>query len=388
MDEYSKLGVSSSKAGLHKALAASGTEDKSGLFAQVIPDLAGSPDYSCFVHCDGAGTKCIVPYLYWKETGDKSLFANLAQDALVMNLDDVFCIGQPQSLVLANLVARNASIIDDEILEILIRSYKTLVESLQKQGIEIRLSGGETADCGDTVRTLLVDAVLSGRIENKKLVNTNNIKPGDVILGLSSTGKCVYENQENSGIGSNGLTLARHALLKNHDYPEVINPELDLNNIYRGPYSVKDKPNGLGMSVGEALASPTRSYAPYLKALYSEAFDAVSGVIHCTGGGQTKVKKFGGNTKDGGNLYIKDNLFPTPKLFLLIQEHGNIPWKEMYQVFNMGHRMEIYLKQDSLSAAIKLANSFGIEAKQVGRVEKSENGNSVFIKNANGEFSY
>jgi phosphoribosylformylglycinamidine cyclo-ligase len=382
LDEYSKLGVSSSKAGLHKALAASGTEDKSGLFAQVIPDLAGSPDYSCFVHCDGAGTKCIVPYLYWKETGDKSLFANLAQDALVMNLDDVFCIGLPQSMVLANLVARNASIIDDEILEILIRSYKTLVEGLQKQGIEIRLSGGETADCGDTVRTLLVDAVLSGRIENKKLINTKNIKPGDVIVGLSSTGKSIYEDKANSGIGSNGLTLARHALLKNHLRPEVENPELDKNNIYRGSFSVKDKPEGLGMSVGEALASPTRTYAPFLKALYEEAASAVTGAIHCTGGGQTKVKKFG-----EGNLYVKDNLFPTPKLFSLIQESGKIPWKEMYQVFNMGHRMEVYLKADAASAAIKLANKFGIDAKEVGRVEKAEQ-NSVLIKSEKGEFKY
>ena len=383
MDEYAKLGVSSSKAGLHKALQASGTEDKSGLFAQVIPDLAGSKDHSSFIHCDGAGTKCIVPYLYWKETGDKSLFANLAQDALVMNLDDLFCIGQPETMVLANLVARNASIIDDEILEILISSYKKLVGSLQNLGIEIKLSGGETADCGDTVRTLLVDAVLSGRIENKNLINTNNIKPGDVILGLSSTGKANYEDKENSGIGSNGLTLARHAMLKNHGREEVINPTLDKENIYRGSFSVKDRPESLQMTVGEALASPTRTYAPFLKELYLQAFDAISGVIHCTGGGQTKVKKFGKN-----NLYIKDNIFPTPPLFSLIQENGKIPWKEMYQVFNMGHRMEVYLKPSALDSAIKLANSFGIEAQQIGRVEKSENNNKVIIKSKYGEFDY
>ena len=382
-DEYSKLGVSASKAGLHQALKSSGTEDKSGLFAQVIPDLAGDSDYKSFIHCDGAGTKCIVPYIYYKATGDKSLFAGLAQDALVMNLDDIFCIGQPDSLVLANLVARNASIIDDEVLEILIGSYKNLTDSLNKQGIELTLSGGETADCGDSVRTLIVDAVISGRIQTKNIINAKNIKAGDAIVGLSSTGKANYETIVNSGIGSNGLTLARHALLKNHNHDEVINPELDSKNVYRGSYLVTDTPEGLGMDIGHALASPTRTYAPFLKSLLLEARDNINGLIHCTGGGQTKVKKFG-----SGNKYIKEDLFPTPKLFGLIQESGSIPWKEMYQVFNMGHRMEIYLDKGSVDSTIKLAKDFGLEAKQIGFVEKSENNNSVLIKSAYGDFEY
>ena len=382
-DEYSKLGVSASKAGLHKALKSSGTQDNSGLFAQVIPDLAGDDNYKSFIHCDGAGTKCIVPYLYFKATGDRSLFAGLAQDALVMNLDDIYCIGKPDSLVLANLVARNASIIDDEVLEIIIRSYKDLTESLNKNGIELKLSGGETADCGDSVRTLIVDAVISGRIQTKNIINAKNIKAGDAIIGLSSTGKANYEDKENSGIGSNGLTLARHALLKNHDLSEVINPELDVKNIYRGKYSVTDKPEGLGMDIGQALASPTKSYAPFLSKLLDMAFDDINGLIHCTGGGQTKVKKFGQL-----NSYIKEDLFPTPKLFELIQESGNIPWKEMYQVFNMGHRMEIYINKDSVNSAVELANEFGIEAKQIGFVEKSNGENSVLIKSSYGEFNY
>jgi phosphoribosylformylglycinamidine cyclo-ligase len=391
-DKYASLGVSSSKAGLHKALEASGVSDSSGLFASVIPDLAGDPSYYSFIHCDGAGTKSIVPYLYFKETGDRSLFAGLAQDATVMNLDDVYCIGAPESMVLANAIGRNANLIDDQVLEVLITSYRDLAQHYLDSGLPLTLSGGETADCGDVVRTLMIDATLAGRIKKDSIINANNIVPGDVIVGLSSTGTSSSESVENFGIGSNGLTLARHSLISHEylkDFPEIVDPALNSDNIYRGPFKVSDVPSSLGVSLGQALSSPTRSYAPYLSELYKLCFSEIHGVIHCTGGGQTKVLRFG-----SGNLYIKDNLFNTPPLFALIKEHGGVDWQEMYRVFNMGHRMEVYLPRDSAQSAIDLAKTFGIEAQIVGRVEElgatSSEGykNKLVLETANGTFEY
>jgi len=387
-DSYSKLGASASKQGLHDALGRSGMLAETGLFASIWPDFAGDPNFCSFLHCDGAGTKSIVAYLLYRESGDSSYFAGLAQDALVMNIDDMFCLGEPSSMLLSNMIARSTNRISDDILEVLLKSYSELQRRFADLGIAFTLSGGETADCGDVVRTLLVDAVLAGRLDRRKLINAANAQEGDVIIGLSSTGQSSYETKANSGIGSNGLTLARHALLKKdygEKYPEVLDPNVDRSACYRGEYGVFDAPKGLEMTVGAALLSPTRSYAPLLSRIYREHFSAVHSAIHLTGGGQTKPLRFG-----MGKRFVKEDLFPVPPVFKLIQESGGVPWKEMYQVFNMGHRFELYVKQEAADEIIRLAMSFGVDAKRIGSVEKSSDKtkNEVVLKTAAGSFEY
>ncbi len=389
-DRYKQLGASATKAGLHDVLKSEGLHQADTPFIQLFPSGIPGEDEQSFLHCDGAGTKTIVPYLMYRECGDLSAFAGLAQDALVMNLDDVFCIGPVHRLALANFVGRNAKLIGDDVLSVLLKRYSDLRSMLERQGILLHLAGGETADCGDIVRTLSVDAVLSGSIRTKDIVNAHAISPGDVIVGLASSGRASYETFENSGIGSNGLTLARHALLKRslaEKYPEIVDPALSASDAYHGPFSVSDEPTELGMSVGQALASPTRTFAPVLKRLYEECKNKIHGVIHVTGGGLTKVIRFG-----KGNLYVKNNLFAAPAVFRLIQEHGKVGWKEMYQVFNMGQRLEVYLPEKESARVIELARSFGIEGKLIGHVEKlpgsQASNNKVVVESSQGTFEY
>ncbi len=381
MSNYEKLGASASKAGLHKALVSAGAKDTHGLFAQVTDDIAQDDGYYSFLHCDGAGTKTIVAYLNFRDTQNPEAFAGLAEDALVMNLDDIFCIGLPGPLLMGNAIARNAGLISDEIIGVLIRRYQELCKYFTENGITLNSTGGETADCGDVVRTLVVDATVAGRIKKENIVNPNKITPGDIIIGLSNV--C----ETNSGIGSNGLTLARHSLLNSSypkEYPEVVDPNLSPDDIYRGPFRTTDTPDGLGMTVGQALLSPTCSFAPMLAKLYKDIETEIHGVIHVTGGGLTKVIRFGKQ-----NRYIKNNLFPTPPVFSLIQEHGNVPWKEMYQVFNMGSRIEIYAPESSLNKITKIAESFNVAARQIGIVEKNKTDkNTVTVESENGKFDY
>jgi phosphoribosylformylglycinamidine cyclo-ligase len=388
ISKYDQLGASASKAGLHKALDKAGLSEDLGLFAKVNSDIAGNPDYYSFLHADGAGTKSIIAYLIYRETGSTSAFANLAHDALAMNLDDIFCLGIPENLLLSNTIGRNAKLINDDAVSEIISSYKKLTEMLATQGIDIELSGGETADCGDVVRTLMVDAVLAGRIKKQNIIDPKNIVPGDIIVGLSNTGKASYEKTENSSVASNGLTLARHCLLSKdykEKYPEIVDENIKGNAIaYGGPFKVTDTPEGLGMTIGEALSSPTRTFAPVLAKIYQALPGQVHGAIHTTGGGLTKVLRFG-----KGNVYVKNNLFPTPPLYSLIQEHGNVQWREMYQVFNMGHRLELYLDKAHLSSVIEIAKIFNIEAQQIGVVEKSTGQtNKVRVESKNGTFEY
>lgn len=393
---YSELGASATKAGLHEVLNKVGLKSSADVptdtFASLVPDFAADPEYLSFLHADGAGTKAIVAYLLFKETGDPRYFRGLAQDSLVMNLDDVFCLGPVESLVLSNAIARNAKLIGDEVLREVILGYKELVEQLETSGISIRLAGGETADCGDLVRTILVDSTLAGRVKRKSLIQTSRIQAGDMILGFSSAGQASYESSENSGIASNGLTLARHSLLKNNYiklFPEVALENPDLNLLYQGPFSVLDKVDSLTkpsqtLIVGELLLSPTRTYAPVLNEIYRELGTEVHAAIHCTGGGQTKVLRFG-----QGLRYIKDELFPTPQVFKLIQQYGNVSWREMYQVFNMGHRLELYLGENRIQIAREIAEKYKIEVKVVGRVEAAKDAtNSLLLRSAEGEFSY
>ena len=380
---YETLGASASKDGLHRALSEAGLEEEPGYFCKLVDDIAGEPAYYSFLHCDGAGTKSIVAYLLYRETGSVEHFAGLAQDALVMNLDDVYCVGVPQSIILSNIINRNKDRFPDSALSTLIRSYATLCAEYLQLGIPIQMGGGETADCGDIVQTVAIDAIVAGRIPRKAAIDTRGILPGDAIVGLSSTGQAHYETAPNSGIGSNGLTLARHALLsaaQGAKYPEVGGGKEDG---WKGPYKVTDFVTALSSTVGAALLSPTRTYAPILAAIFRELETRVHGCIHCSGGGQTKALRFGKNLR-----YVKDDLFPIPPLFELIQHCGDVSWQEMYQVFNMGHRMELFVPESAVERVCEISRSFGVEAKRVGYVEQSNGENEVRILSPYGEFSY
>lgn len=387
---YEAVGASASKAGLHRALSHVGLEDSAGLFVRTNSDAARDSNYLSALHCDGAGTKTIVSYLNYRETNNPSWFSGLAQDALVMNLDDMYCAGAPEYMLLSNAIARNARLIPDTALEAILASYLSLCSLLREHGIEIEFGGGETADCGDIVRTLVVDAVLFGRLKKSQIVRPERIIPGDVILALSSSGTCTYESTPNSGIGSNGLTLARHALLKSsyqESFPEVVDQGVARSATYRGPFLLQDSPAELGMTIGAALQSPTRTFAPLLHVLHHRLKDSLHGLIHVTGGGLTKVLRFG-----KGNCYIKNHLLPCPPIFKLIQQHGQVSWREMYQVFNMGQRMELYVPESAVPEIEKEAKHFGIESKVIGHVEKQKSAstlqNSVRVESEHGLFEY
>lgn len=385
---YAALGASSAKGGV---LAAVGEVGPARFFATPVDDPFGNPNYAFFLHADGAGTKSIVSYLLYRETGDASWFRSLATDSLVMNLDDIACSGGLEGLVLSNTIGRNRALIPDQAIAEIIQGYKGCIDILESQGISIRMSGGETADVGDLCRTLIVDSTLCARIPRANLVDTTMVKPGDIIIGFSSTGTARVESDPNSGISSNGLTLARNVLLSRalvSKYPEACDPNIPEDLAYRGPFSVTDYHESLGMSVGEALLSPTRSFAPLIKVILENFRQHTHALIHCTGGGQVKIKRFG-----QGVTYLKENLFPTPPIFSLIQKHGAIPWSEMYSVFNMGHRLEGCFPKDLANEIIACANQFGIAAQVVGRVTSSDGENSsgeneVRIISPYGSFGY
>jgi len=380
---YAALGASSAKAGV---LGAIGEGSTSRYFASPVADPAGDPEYAYFLHADGAGTKSIVAYLLYRETGDARWFRTLATDSLVMNIDDVACAGGISQLVLSNTIGRNRNLIPDEAISEIIQGYRETADTLRELGIDITLSGGETADVGDLVRTLIVDSTLSARVPTSALVDTYRVRGGDLIVGFSSTGQCSFESAPNSGIGSNGLSLARNILLSAYHperYPEVSDPLLSRSVAYMGPYKVTDSVPALEMTAGEALLSPTRSYAPLIKRALGEFSQGIHSLIHCTGGGQTKIKRFGQRVR-----FEKDDLFPTPPLFSLIQRLGNIPWAEMYAVFNMGHRLEACVEPSVAPELIALASQFGIAAKVIGRVTSLEAENEVIISSPHGTFTF
>ena len=382
-ERYSLLGASSSKAGVLKAVA----PKKPSHFIELSPDLAGDNNYRSFIHADGAGTKSIPAYIAFRETNDPSWFKGLAQDALVMNLDDIICVGSPDSMLLSNTIGRNKLNVPDDAIKNIIDGYKECTALLKDYGVELHSGGGETADVGDVVRTMIVDATIAGRIALNKTISTDNIVSGDVIIGLSSTGQASYETRPNSGISSNGLTLARHVAIPHKyadKYPEVLAPEINKAVAYKGTADIFAPRQDLGMSIIEALLSPTRTYAPILAKIYS-AIDVkkIHGVINCTGGGQTKPLRFGKNV-----TYIKDSLFPVPPFFKLLQQMGEIPWAEMYSVFNMGHRIEIICETSVAEEIIKISEGFSVAAKQIGHVEASTGENSVVLRSEYGEFRY
>ena len=383
---YRLRGVSSQKEDVHNAIKNIDKGLYPKAFCKVVPDyLTGSNDHCVVMHADGAGTKSSLAYAYWKETGDLSVWRGIAQDALIMNIDDLLCVGVSNDIMLSSTIGRNKNKIPSSVLSSIINATEDLISELAKHGINIYNTGGETADIGDLVKTIVVDSTVISRIKRSNVINNANIIAGDIIIGLCSFGQTTYENQYNGGMGSNGLTSARHDVLGNYikkKYPETFDHDLPSNLVYSGTKNLTDKTN-TPLDVGKLLLSPTRTYAPVIKAIF-ESLDIndIHGMIHCSGGAQTKILHF----IDSLHV-IKDNLFNCPPLFELIQNESGTSWKEMYEVFNMGHRMEIYLAEDKASEVIKIAETFNLDARIVGRVEKSLK-NKLTVKSSKGVFEY
>lgn len=385
-DRYALRGVSSSKEDVHKAIA---TLDK-GLFpnsfCKIVPDfLGGDPDYCVVMHADGAGTKSSLAYIYWKETGDMSVWAGVAQDAIVMNTDDLLCVGVTDNILLSSTIGRNKQRIPGDVISALIAGSSKFVEKMKELGIDIILTGGETADVGDLVQTVIVDSTVCARVKRSEIIDNSNIKAGDVIVALASYGKATYEDEYNGGMGSNGLTSARHDVFAHYlaaKYPESYDATIDEQYIYSGGKKLTDIEPETGLTYGKLVLSPTRTYAPVIKEILKKHRSKIDGMIHCSGGSQTKVLNF-----VNGVSVIKDNMFPVPPLFRTIQEESGTPMKEMYKVFNMGHRMEIYVPQEIAQDIIDISQSFGVEARILGRVEACDV-TQVVINNGNETFVY
>ena len=385
-DRYLQRGVSASKEDVHQAIS---KLDK-GLFPQafckISPDILGGDEAYCnIMHADGAGTKSSLAYLYWKETGDISVWRGIAQDAVVMNTDDLICVGATDQMLLSSTIGRNKNLIPGEVIAEIINGTEEVLQMLRDNGIGIYSTGGETADVGDLVRTIIVDSTVIGRMKRSDVISNGNIQAGDVIIGLASDGQANYEKVYNGGMGSNGLTSARHDVLGNYlaaKYPESFDPQVPSDLIYSGSKNLTEHVSGTPLNVGQLILSPTRTYAPVVKALLSELRPHLHGMVHCSGGAQTKVMHFVENVH-----VIKDNLFKVPVLFDLIQKESGTSFSEMYKVFNMGHRLEIYVDPAYSDQIIAIAKSFGIPAQIVGRVEPSTS-KKLTIKSEFGEFVY
>ncbi|AHW59744.1 phosphoribosylformylglycinamidine cyclo-ligase [Draconibacterium orientale] len=383
---YSARGVSASKEDVHEAIK---NVDK-GLFpkafCKIVPDILGGDDEWCnIMHADGAGTKSALAYMYWKETGDVSVWKGIAQDALIMNVDDLLCVGATDNILVSSTIGRNKNNIPGEVIAAIINGTEELLANLRDMGVSIYSTGGETADVGDLVRTIIVDSTVTCRMKKADVVSADKIAAGDVIVGLSSSGTATYETEYNGGMGSNGLTSARHDVFANYlaeKYPESFDPAVPADLVYSGGKKLTEAVEGLDIDAGKLVLSPTRTYAPVIKKVLDKYRSQISGMIHCSGGAQTKVLHFVDNVH-----VIKDNMFPVPPLFKLIQEQSGTDWKEMYKVFNMGHRYEIYCSADVADEIIKISKSFNIDAQIIGKVEPFD-GKKLTIKSEKGEFIY
>jgi len=387
-DLYSKLGVSSKKNDVHKAIQDIDKGLFPGAFCKIVPDIRNREEYCSIFHADGAGTKASLAYMYYKETEDLSVFKGIVRDAIAMNIDDLLCIGASGPVFLSNAIGRNNKLISGDIISVLINEYSNYSEELSSWGLKIIPCGGETADVGDLVKTLIVDATVFTTMRREHVIDANKINKKDIIIGLASFGKSSYEKESNSGIGSNGLTLARHGTLSHiyyEKYPECYDNNLDEKLVFFGKYELTDKVDELEFSVGKALLSPTRTYTPILLEVLKSYRKQIDAIIHNTGGGQTKVLNFGSGIK-----FVKDNLFEPPLIFKIIQDSSNTTWKEMYQVFNMGHRMEIYCNESVGEEIIHVANKYGVDAKVIGYCEESpiKNENTLEIDTPFGKFEY
>ncbi len=380
-----KRGVSSQKEDVHAAIK---NMDK-GLFPQafckIVPDyLGGNENFCNIMHADGAGTKSSLAYLYWKETGDLSVWKGIAQDAIVMNLNDLLCVGAFDKIILSSTIGRNKNLIPGEVIQAIIEGTEEFVAMLQLHGINIHSTGGETADVGDLVRTIIVDSTVTARIEKSKIISNHNVKAGNVIVGFASFGQTTYEKEYNAGMGSNGLTMARHDVLSSFykKFSESFDPQVPDDLVYTGGLKLSEQISDNPLNVGKMILSPTRTFSPIIKEVFENYFDKIDGMVHCTGGGQTKVLHFVKNVK-----IIKDNLFKTPPLFSMIQSQSNSEWHEMYKVFNMGNLLEFYTDEKTAEGLIALANKYQIPAQIIGRVEAAEK-NELLVKTAHGEFIY
>lgn len=388
MDEsrYAQRGVSSQKEDVHAAIK---NVDK-GLFpkafCKITPDyLTGSDEHCLVMHADGAGTKSSLAYMYWKETGDISVWKGIAQDALVMNLDDLICVGAVDNIMLSSTIGRNKNLIPGEVITAIIEGTESLIKELKAHGVVIHSTGGETADVGDLVRTIIVDSTVVARLKKSEVIDNANIQAGDVIVGFASYGKTTYETEYNGGMGSNGLTSARHDVFHKKladDYPESYDAAVPQSLVYSGSYSLTDYVDNAELNAGKLVLSPTRTYLPLVKKIFESLKSEIHGMVHCSGGGQTKVLHFVDNVH-----VIKDNLFELPPLFRMIQQESKTEWQEMYRVFNMGHRLEIFTNEEAAKKMIDIARSFNLEAKIIGRVEKSDK-KKLTIKSEFGTFEY
>ncbi len=384
--KYSKRGASSSKEDVHKAIAKIDKGLFPKAFCKIVPDyMGGDTDYCNVMHADGAGTKSSLAYVYWKETGDMSVWKGVAQDAIVMNVDDLLCIGAYDNILISSTIGRNKNHITGEVISAVINGTEEVLEELRNMGVGIWSTGGETADLGDIVRTIIVDSTVITRMKRADVISNHNIKPGDVIVGLSSSGQTTYEKEYNGGMGSNGLTSARHDVFAPYlasKYPESLDTTLPYDLIYSGKMRLTDKIDGLNTDAGKLVLSPTRTYAPVVKKVIEKLRPSIHGMIHCSGGGQTKVMHFVDNMH-----IVKDNMFPLPPLFRLIHEQSGTPFREMYKVFNMGHRFEIYTDKATASEIIKIAAEFKLEAQIIGYCEASDK-KHLTIKSEFGTFEY
>lgn len=386
---YMGRGVSATKEDVHNAIKNIDKGLYPKAFCKIIPDiLGGDADWCNIMHADGAGTKSSLAYAYWRETGDMSVWAGIAQDSLIMNIDDLLCVGATDGILLSSTIGRNKLLIPGSVIAAIINSTEDLLAKLRSLGVGIYSTGGETADVGDLVRTIIVDSSVTCRMPRKNVIDNANIRPGDVIVGLASYGQATYEEEYNGGMGSNGLTSARHDVFSHilqEKYPETCDPNLPAELIYSGSRKLTDAVEGSPLDAGKLVLSPTRTYAPVVARILKEMRPHIHGMIHCSGGAQTKILHF----LDDGMKVVKDNLFPLPPLFRLIQQESQTDWKEMYQVFNMGHRFEIYLPEEYARSIIEISRSFNIDAQIVGRVEAAPNQSaSVEIHSPYGEFHY
>ena len=383
---YNLRGVSASKEDVHKAIKNIDKGIFPKAFCKIIPDiLGGDPEYCNIMHADGAGTKSSLAYMYWKETGDLGVWRGIAQDALIMNIDDLLCVGATDNILVSSTIGRNKLLVPGEVISAIINGTEELLAELRDLGVNAYSTGGETADVGDLVRTIIVDSTVTCRMKRKDVISNGNIRPGDVIVGLSSYGQASYEKSYNGGMGSNGLTSARHDVFGKYlatKYPESYDNAVPDELVYSGTLKLTDKIAELGIDAGKLVLSPTRTYAPVIKKLLDEMRSQIHGMVHCSGGAQTKIMHFVEKMK-----VVKNNLFPVPPLFNIIQEQSGTDWHEMYKVFNMGHRMEIYVDSSNAQKVIEISHSFGIDAQIVGYTEASDR-NELIIESDKGRFEY
>lgn len=384
--KYSRRGVSSEKEDVHAAIKTIDRGLFPGAFCKIVPDLLAGDDHYCnIMHADGAGTKSSLAYIYWKETGDMSVWKGIAQDAVVMNTDDLLCVGAYDNILLSSTIGRNRNLIPGEVISAVIKGTEEVLEEMRALGVGIWSTGGETADIGDLVRTIIVDSTVVARMKRKDVITNEKISAGDVIVGLASSGQTTWEKEYNSGMGSNGLTSARHDVFAPYlaaRYPDSFDTTLSYDLVYAGRLKLTDIISEVNMTAGKMVLSPTRTYAPVIREVLEAMRPSIHGMIHCSGGGQTKVMRFAGNLH-----VVKDNLFPLPPLFSVIKEQSGTPWEEMYRVFNMGHRFEIYTDEKSAAEIISIAGRYNLDARIIGHCEGSDR-SRLTIKTGTGTYSY